>query len=154
MNSTKRTYQIISLQLALLMLITSMGFTVDMHFCRGHLLSFSIFGKAETCQEMSELTRMKKCPHYKRMAAKNKFCALNKKDNCENKTIHFQFDQDQQIQQLNVDIKKPLKSFKTAYAQLFMASNYSFENDLPSFTHYKPPLICRDIPVLIESYLL
>ena len=81
-------------------------------------------------------------------------CAMNEKDNCENKTIHFQCDQDQQIQKLNFDISKQFKQFITAYSVVFLLHNFSIENDLPSFAHYKPPLILRDIPVLIQSFLL
>ena len=154
MNSIKSIYQIIALTLSFLMLITSIGFTIDMHFCRGHLQSISFFGKAKKCCEISEASRMEKCPHYKKMMEQIGKCSMNEKGNCENKTLYFQFDQNQQIQISDFSLTKRLKQFIKAYSLIFFLDNFSFENDLPSFIHYKPPLILRDIHVLIQSFLL
>ena len=43
------TYRLIAGFMALWMLVVSMGATVDMHFCRGHLVDYKIWGKARTC---------------------------------------------------------------------------------------------------------
>ena len=136
------------------MLITSMGFTLDMHFCRGNLQSISFFGKAKSCQQMSSAALIKNCPHYKKMIAQNGHCLLNERGNCENKTVHFQFDQDQEIQQLNFSESKQFKQLLAAYSYVFLLNNYRYKRDIPTFAHYKPPLIYKDIPVLIQSFLL
>ena len=153
-NSIKNTYRFVALFLALLMLVTSMVFVIDMHFCRGHLQSLSFFGKAKTCQQMSHSMRMKKCPHYKRKIERTGKCAVNEKDNCENKTLRFQFDQDQEILKLDFNVIKQFKQFIAAYLVVFFLDKFSIKNDLPSFAHYKSPLISRDIYVLFQSFLL
>ena len=144
----------IASSLSFLMLITSVSLTVDMHFCRGQLTTFSFFGKTKTCQEISKIERMKKCPHFKKMMAQNKAVGINEKGCCENKTVLIELDKDQDIQTTTFTLNKPLKHFIKAYVITFSPYNIDIKREMPPFTLYKPPLIIRDIPVLLESYLL
>ena len=103
---------------------------------------------------MSEAARMKKCAHYKKMMEQKGKCSMNEKENCENKTLCLQFDQDREVQNFDFDLNKQFKSFIWAYSSVFFLNDFSFENNLPFFAHYKPPLISRDIPVLFQSFLI
>ena len=70
MKSTSITYRIIALTMAFLMFFTSVGFTVDMHYCQGKLKTFNFFGKAKSCHEVGE--GMKDCPFHAQMNETNK----------------------------------------------------------------------------------
>ena len=154
MNLILSTYRLIALILAFLMFSTSVGFALDMHYCSGKLKSVNFFGKAKTCHEMTVEAPMKNCPHHQKMVEQIQGCSIENKDCCENKTLRFQSDQDQQVQTFDFVVNKQLQQFITAYVVIFFNNNFSIESDTPSFAHYKPPLILRDIPVLIQSFLL
>ena len=154
MKSTSITYRIIALTIAFLLFVTSVGFTVDMHYCQGKLKTFSFFGKAKSCHDIGE--GMKNCPFHAQMkqANKSKSNTISKKGCCSNKTLHFQSDQDQPNQLNNALVINPqLQSFVIAFVEIFINSSV-IETDKPSFVLYKPPLIPRDIYVLLETYLL
>jgi len=148
------TYRIIALTMVLLMFFTSVGFTVDMHYCQGKLKTFNFFGEAKSCHDIGQ--GMKDCPFHKKMeaASKSNESTISKKDCCSNKTIHFQADQDQQNQIDNALVVSPqLQYFVIAFIEVFINSSV-IETDKPSFALYKPPLIAKDTYVLLETYLL
>ena len=149
MNAINYTYRFIALFLALLMFVTSVGFTVDMHYCNGELKSFSLIGKAKSCHEKAKAP----CPHHKKMMADNQGDAIDTKSCCNNKMLHFQSDQDKQVQNFDIKVSPPLQQFITAFVTAFFTDGFT-QNDRPTFVHYKPPLIKRDIPVLTQSFLL
>lgn len=146
------TYRFLALSLAFLMFTTSVGFAVDMHYCQGQLKSVSFLGKAKTCHDIVDAAPMKNCPHHKKMMKKNNNCSADKKDCCDNKTMHFQSDQDQAVQTLDFT-NKHVQQFIVAYVTAFF-NNHLFETDSPSFNDYKPPIVLMDIPVLGQSFLL
>ena len=152
MTFLKSTYRFIALFMAFLMFFTSAGFAMDMHFCQGKLKSVSFFGKAQTCHDMADNT-MKNCPHHKKMMAEKKGCSEDK-NCCSNKTVHFQSDQDQQVQNFDFVVSKQLQQFVIAYVAVFIANDFNIEHEAIPFAHYKPPLIQRDIPILNQSFLL
>ena len=149
MHTISRTYRFMALFLAALIFITSVGFTVDMHYCGGQLKSFSFIGKAKSCHEKA----MVQCPHHKKMMAQSKDNTVDTKNCCNNKTLHFQADQDKQIQHYDFQLNQPLQHFVKSLVRVFF-TNRVVEKETPAFAHYKPPLISRDIPVLIQSFLL
>lgn len=154
MTCLRSTYRIIALTMAFLMFFTSVGFTVDMHYCQGELKTFNFFGKAKSCHEMGQ--GMKDCPFHAQMKQANKSedSTINKKGCCSNKTLNFQYDQDQQYQVDNAVVISPqLEYFVIAFVEVFINSSV-VETNKPSFALYKPPLIPRDIYVLLETYLL
>ena len=154
MNFKNSIYRVTALILAFLMFFTSVGFSVDMHYCQGNLKSFSLLGKAKNCHEMAK--GMANCPHHQKMAEKeplNPGCSLDKKDCCQNKLQHFQSDEDQKMQSANFELNLQLQSFIVAFTVAFFVDTF-IESDHPAFALYKSPLIPRDIPVLFESFLL
>lgn len=151
MRSTNITYRIIAFTMAFLMFFTSVGFNVDMHYCQGELKHFNFFGKAKSCHEVEE--GMKDCPHHKKMMEEKSSStqAISKKDCCQNKILHFQSNQTQ----LNhtVTMSPQLQSFLFAFVGTFL--NFSvIKTEKLAYAHYKPPLVPKDIYVLLETFLL
>ena len=137
--------------LALMVLVSSMSYTIDFHYCQGQLKSFSIFGKAKNCHEMA--SKMPSCHHKKKNLENSLSCSEGENNCCNNETAHFESDFDEKI--LNID-------YLNLECQFFVVANTnsSFkdflgesEDEIP-FAHYKPPLIQKDIPVLFETFLL
>ena len=150
MKKVSLIYRFISWCLVILVLISSMGITVDMHYCNNELKSFSFSGKAKSCHEPS----LKQCPfHSKKLGNNNNDNSVNKKNCCENKTKFFHSDQDQQIQTFDYELTQPLQLFTVAFINAFFI-NSGIEKEILAFTRYKPPILQKDIPVLIQSFLL
>lgn len=125
--------------MALVVLFSTMSFTVNSHYCGDNLVDTAIFQKAKTCgMEMQNTT--------------SKACSITKKDCCND-------------EQINIEGQDELKiSFDklTSNQQLFVASFvYSFidlfeglkENVTP-FRDYAPPLVTKQIYKLVETYLI
>ena len=155
MNSLRSIYRFTALVLAFLMFFTSTGFAVDMHYCQGKLKSISFLGKAKTCHEIASKDNapMKNCPHHAKMMAEKKGCSEDK-NCCSNKTVHFQADQDQQVQNFDFVVSKQLQQFVIAYLEAFLNLDLHVEENAIPFAYYKPPLIKRDILTLNQSFLL
>ncbi|MFT4565080.1 MAG: hypothetical protein ACI9FN_000028 [Saprospiraceae bacterium] len=137
-------YRITSFTLAMLMLFTSVGFSADLHFCKGELQSFSFFGKAESCH-----TAKKSCPFHTNMVLTDNA----EKDCCSNKSIEV----DDLDTDFNVSPDLQLSDLQLSFATSFAYSFFSLS--LPkavksSFLERVNPLPPRDIYVLLESFLL
>lgn len=150
---SNRSYRIVALLMALLMLVSSTGFSIDLHYCQGNLKSFSLFGTAKSCHDKADTK------HCKR---KEMTCKAEKieqvKDNCHknccsNKKIEIDADDTQKITAQK--LSKPQIQFISLFIEHFvLALNKTrFPNDSPH-QNYIPPLLNKDIPVLIQSFLL
>ncbi len=149
MHSINKTYRIISLTLALLIFISSVGFSIDMHYCQGQLKSISFVGKAKSCHEMDAPSAMQNCPHHKKMLADK----TDKKGCCDDRTVLVQSDIDKNLQNAEIHTSPQLEQCIIAYVSVFLLGN-QLAHSTPNYTHYKPPILIRDIPVLIQSFLI
>lgn len=73
----KNNHRISAFALALLIVGTAMSFSLDMHFCQGHLKSISLLGTAKSCHQTK-----KACPIHGQMMSDEQ-----KKDCCNNKNL-------------------------------------------------------------------
>ena len=60
--NTKFSYRALAMFMAFLMFSSSIGFSMDIHYCGDELKSFSFFGDAEAC-EMMQPKQEKKSDH-------------------------------------------------------------------------------------------
>lgn len=142
MMAKVKSYQILAFMLAALMLCTSVGFTIDMHFCQGNLAAVSIVGEATCCK--------KAC-----VANKKACCQLplekDTKGCCENTSIDVQLDTDIP----NAETPS-LSNNQIQFVVAFVATYFpkvSLKASISTHQNYKPPLLIRDIPVLLQSFL-
>jgi len=144
MNSKARKYKIFSLVMALLILITSVGFSLDIHYCNGQLKSVSFFGKAKSCHDNSV---QKSCSHHKELQKDN--------DCCENRTFVFQSDLDKDLDSkvFTLPVTKELSSFIVAFTIVSLNLYPKFETNIIE-SYYSNPIIHRDIYVLFETFLI
>jgi len=126
--------------LALIVLLSSMSFTVEKHYCGETLVDVSYFGGAESCCAKA----MKKMDHEEE-EPKKKGCCSNEFELIESPT----FD------------KERITSFTPEEVQFFAFYVYSYINlfqevelEKEFYKDFSPPDIVRDIQILHETFLI
>ena len=76
------------------------------------------------------------------------------KDCCSNKTEYFQSDNDLILQSGTYFQIKELQHFIIAFTRAFLTPQLEGNRDILAFDYYRPPLLQKDIPILIQSFLL
>ena len=125
--------------MAVLVLISTMSFTINKHFCGDHLVSTSVFLKAKSCGMDKPQTTDKNCETIKK--------------NCcdeEVQLIEGQEDLKIELTDLNNQQQLFLYSFVLTYIDLFEG----LKEQIVPYKHYKPPLVVRDIQLLDEVFLI
>lgn len=126
--------------MALVVMFSTMSFSINKHYCMDHLVDVSLILPAENCgmdmgnpatAEGEQLTATPCCS-------------------------------DEHIAVEGQDEINPAVSMSVCFDQVFIASficnfTFFFEEAIPErpeFTEYGPPLITRDLPVIYETYLI
>ena len=154
MIKINKTYRIISVLLALLVLVSSVGFTADMHYCKGELKSFSLFGKAQTCHDAEPMPSMPNCPHHQKMMEENKACAKSNEGCCDSETLHIQADIDQQVRHTAIELTPSQEQFVMAWVNNFIAPKVTTELVSPVYENPSPPIVSWDTHAYLQTYLL
>ena len=129
----KKAFQhIISLCMAFLVMVSTMSFTVDKHFCGSHLVDKAVFSKAETCG-------MKMSPDVESQCCKNEKIQVEGQDE-----LKISFDSFDFHQQLFIT------TFTFAYFNLFE----SLPKQIIPFKDYSPPLLVADIQLQDQVFLI
>ncbi|MBL7872406.1 MAG: hypothetical protein JNM78_12390 [Cyclobacteriaceae bacterium] len=126
--------------LALLVLISSSSFMVNMHLCGGHVQSISVIEKATACA-----MELAKTPPCHKSMAKKKSCCTEDHIIFEGKHFKLQDETSLQLLQSSWVVELPLIS------SLLVPVTSVTESHL---TQYSPPLIDRDITVQVQSFLI
>lgn len=124
-----------SLVMALLVLFSTMSFTVDKHFCGTYLVDQAVFSKAKDCgmEHPSE-------------------GEMITDDGCSDQQISVQGQDDLKVSFNDLDLSQQvfLSTFTYSYIGLFQ----ELPQQLIPFSDYSPPLLVRDIQVLHETFLI
>jgi len=142
---SKLTNQFIAVLLAFLVGITAVGFSIDLHFCKGDMKSLAIWGKAKSCHQSTA----QQCPNH----ATAVMDADEENNCCNNESLFIQSNDDQQISQDQVISEQDAQDYELPLATADYTLYIQVYNDA-DFQHYKPPLISKDLPVLFASFLI
>ncbi|WP_223170178.1 HYC_CC_PP family protein [Maribacter aquimaris] len=132
-------HKIMSFTMAVVVLFSTMSFTVDMHFCGDILVEAAIFHKAKGCgMEIQKPS--------------TEGCTLTKKNCCDNEklVVDGQNELQQQVDHISFDQHVFIASFVYTYLNLFEG----LDNNVSSYEKYEPPLVFRQIFKLDETYLI
>lgn len=132
-------HKIASFLMAFVVLLSTMSFTVNMHYCGDTLVETAIFHKAEGCgMEMENPS--------------SESCAIIKKDCCNNQQIAIdgQNELKTNVDKISLEQQVFLASFIYTYINLFEG----LDNNTSSFAAYKPPLVTKEIFKFDETYLI
>lgn len=132
--------KIFSVILSLVVLTTSMGFTVSSHTCGGKKVKSVIsVGSVDVSCGMEK--NANNCATKKQM----------KPNCCQDEIQLIQNDEDYTQQLTNFDFSTDfLLAFVTSYVELF--ENETSEIDF--FADHSPPPLIKDIPVLLQTFLI
>ena len=135
-------HKIVSITMSLVVLFSTMSFSVDMHFCGEHLVDFSLSDKVDTCMMAADMSKT------------NSSCAtMDMEMNCCSDievVIEGQDDLKIAFDQLTFDQQQFLVSFTTAYINIFEGLD---ENVIP-YRDYAPPPLIRDVQILDQTFLI
>lgn len=125
--------------MAIVVLFSTMSFTVDMHYCGDTLMDSSIFKKAEACAMQMSKTPLKEC-------------VVDMGNCCTDKqiTLTGQDDLQQIAAKTSLNQQIFITSFVVAYLNLFQDVN----KENTSHKKYFPPLVSKQIYKLDETYLI
>jgi hypothetical protein len=125
--------------MAFVVLLSTMSFTIEMHYCGDNLVDTSIFKKAKTCgMEMQK--------------SSTKDCSITKKNCCNDKqvVIDGQNELKASFDSLSFEQQKLVASFLYTYTNIFEDG----KEDINSYRDYTPPLVTSQIYKLDETYLI
>ena len=129
----KKAFQhIVCLSMAFLVMLSTMSFTVDKHFCGSHLVDKAVFSKAKTCGMQMN-------------ANSESHCCTNEKISVEGQDeLKVSFDSFDFQQQLFIT------TFSFTYFNLFE----SLPKQVVPFKDYSPPLLVSDIQLEHQEFLI
>ncbi len=116
--------------MALLVLASTVSWTVDKHICMGRVMDISLFVHADDCG--MDMDMEKSC--------------------CDDESFTVQGQDDLKISFENFDLDQQifLVSFVQTYFQLFETD----AEECHSFNEYNPPPLIRDVQVLDQTFLI
>ena len=133
-------HKIASFSLALIVLLSTVSFTVDSHYCGDTLVDSSLFGHAETCgMEVQQKSSSSECDITNKDCCSDEQLIIDGQDN-----LKTSFDKLEKEQQIFV------ATFLYSYLNLFEGS----QNETTSFRDYSPPPLVRDIQLLDQTFLI
>ena len=125
--------------MALLVMFSTMSYTIESHYCGDILVDYSLFGSVESCVMGSSQTK------YSKDTLEGKNCCNN-----EQITINGQNELNVSFDNLTNDQQIFVATFTFNYINLFEG----LENKTSSFIKYPPPFIVKSIYKLDETYLI
>lgn len=131
-----------SVFLALLLLFSTLSFSMDMHYCGDHLVDFSLFDRAESCGMMPVADDA------------STDCSVIKADMdcCTDVQVLVEGQDDFKVSfdQLTHGQQLFVSAFVYSYVRLFDG----IENRSPRDWEYAPPPLIRDVQVLYQTFLI
>nr|WP_027077018.1 hypothetical protein [Maribacter antarcticus] len=131
-----------SLLMALLVLFSTMSFSLNIHYCGDHLVDYSLFDTADTCMMKAKMSK-----------SSSECAVMDMEMNCCSDVeivieglddVKIAFDQFTFEQQVFIT------SFAISYINLFEG----FDSNVIPFKDYSPPPLIRDIHILDQSFLI
>ena len=125
--------------MALVVLFSTMSFTINMHYCGDTLVETAIFQETKGCgMEMNKPS--------------TEGCAITKKNCCDDKQLVVEGQDELQLQIDKVTFEQQLfiASFVYTYINLFEG----LDKNVSSYEEYRPPLVIRQIYKIDETYLI
>jgi hypothetical protein len=132
-------HKIMSVSMAMVVLFSTMSFTIDMHFCEDTLVTTSVFSKAESCGMDKVLTNACEKPDVK-------------KDCCKEKQLIHQ--SNDTFKTLSSDVFSSNQVFIASYIYTYAALFNNLPRQIIPFKNYDPPIVVKDIQLFDEVFLI
>ena len=143
MKSIHASIRLLALVLSLLVLLSSTGLSVDMHFCKGKLRSLNLIGDAKSCVE-----KARGCKKHDNKVVR-KHCPIGC---CSDKTVEV--DAEDQVFHQETQTALDEQGAIVVATSIYTEKTAILNEYCPSPEVYKPPKIIRNIYDIIQSFLL
>lgn len=143
--------KISAILLTTLILISSIGISLDMHYCQGQLKSIAFLGQAKSCHTAK---KMQNCHHKKDTSSKNKLTNKNdnSKDNCcQNEKLVITKSDFNTTNPQFVSFNNHQLTFITSFVISFIC-NYNQSINQSHYSKYIPPLPHNDVIILFQTF--
>lgn len=134
------------LTLTLLVLVTSTGLSVGLHFCAGDIRDLSFFGKAAECPMEQQKDELPACHKPARQQDKNDCCN-------DHQFVLKGLDATSDSKAIQLT-KLPDYQFLAIVHAVVLQLYFPEVTLKPAHALYTSPPVVRDIPVLVQSFLL
>ena len=125
--------------MAVVVLFSTMSFTVNMHYCGEMLVDTAIFQQAKGCgMEMDNPT--------------TEGCSIGKKNCCDDKQLAIEGQDELQLKIDKLAFKQHL--FLASFIYSYLNAFEGLENKVTPYKRYKPPLVVKQIYKFDETYLI
>lgn len=134
--------KILSFFLSVSILFATSSFSVNSHFCCNKLVDIAIFGNAKVCKDKISKSNLptKQCSSFQ------------EKDCCSDHS--FVKTGDDTIKKVNDEFQAETKVYLNSFFYTSKNLLESLAKNIVSFEQYRPPLLCKDIQVLQETFLI
>ncbi|MEP2238681.1 MAG: hypothetical protein ABJI22_10010 [Maribacter sp.] len=132
-------HKLFSVIMAMLLLLSTISWTVEKHLCMGRVMDVALFDHAEDCGMKAGLALLEDAPSVKKHCCADEAFTMQGQDDLTRDFSKFDFSQ-----------QVFLVSFTNAYLDLFKDS---FENNIP-FNSYPPPTLAEDLNILHQVFLI
>lgn len=132
-------HKITALFMTLVVLLSTMSFTINRHYCGDTLVETALFHQVEGCgMEMDNPA--------------TESCAITKKSCCDEDQLTLQGQDELQltVDKISLEQQVFIASFVYTYNQLFEG----VDQNNTSFQDYKPPRVVKQIFKIDETYLI
>ncbi|WP_108869212.1 HYC_CC_PP family protein [Aquimarina aquimarini] len=126
--------------MTLVVLFSTMSFTIDMHYCGTTLVDIALYKEAKTCGMKQQVSDKSTCS------------ILLKKSCCSDKqlTIDGQDELQNSFDSLTFEQQVFISSFYYSFIDLFEG----LEANIVPFKEHSPPFLVKDIHILNETFLI
>jgi hypothetical protein len=132
--------KVMSILMAFVVLLSTMSFTINMHYCGDTLVETAVFQKAKGCgMEMQKKPSTEACVVVKKNCCKDEQLLIDGLDELQTQVDAISFEQ-----------QVVIASFLYIYNNLFEG----LDKNVSSYGVYKPPLVIRELYKIDETYLI
>ncbi|MFB9057850.1 hypothetical protein ACFFU9_13980 [Mariniflexile ostreae] len=132
-------HKVMALAMVFVVLLSTMSYTVDMHYCGDTLMDSAIFNTVKTCGMDMESPLKEDCSVTKKNCCNDEQVVLDNQD-------ELQF----HVDKISFEQQVFIASFVYSYINRFEG----FDKNTSSFKDYTPPLVIKQIFKLDETYLI
>jgi len=132
--------KISSFLLALMLLFSTLSFTLESHYCNDVLVDFSLFGNVESCDMDAD--------HKAPISG----CEISKENCCDETQVVIDGQNSENI--TSTHLTKAQQSFLVSYINTTFHLFEGAQTELDPFRNYRPPLLVRDVQVLEQTFLI
>lgn len=125
--------------MAMLLLLSTISWTVEKHLCMGRVMDIALFDHAEDCGMKAGLSLLEDAPTVKKHCCNDEAFTIQGQDDLTHDISSFDFSQ-----------QVFLISFTCSYLGLFEETT----DEIINFDCYPPPILAKDLNILHQVFLI